>query len=65
MLSDDLLFSLDLPMTLSAYLGLGFDSTKGFDIAWHASLRYYLEELPLVWKSPAVKISLCALVCAI
>ncbi|MEZ4632382.1 MAG: hypothetical protein R2880_16995 [Deinococcales bacterium] len=48
MLGSDLLFSLDLPMTLSAYLGLGFDSTKGFDIAWHASLRYYLEELPLV-----------------
>jgi len=39
----DLLFSLDLPMTVSAYLGLGYAANTGLSLAWAAQLRYYFE----------------------
>jgi hypothetical protein len=39
----DLLFSLDLPMTLSAYLGVGYAGNTGLSLAWAAQLRYYVD----------------------
>ena len=43
----DLLFSLDLPATVSAYLGAGYRGGEGFSLAWSGELRYYLEEVEL------------------
>jgi len=40
----DLLFSLDLPMTVSAYLGLGYAANTGLSLAWAAQLRYYFDD---------------------
>lgn len=39
----DLLFSLDLPMTASLYLGAGYATASGFSFAWAGQLRYYLD----------------------
>lgn len=39
----DLLFSLDLPMTASLYLGAGYATASGFSLAWAGQLRYYFE----------------------
>ena len=39
----DLLFSLDLPMTASLYVGPGYAAASGFSLAWAAQLRYYLD----------------------
>lgn len=47
----DLLFVSDLPMTLSLYAALGFDSARGFDPAWALIARYYFEELALEFAS--------------
>ncbi len=43
----DFLFSLDLPATASAYLGLGYHGDNGFSLSWSGELRYYLEEVEL------------------
>ena len=43
----DLLFSLNLPMTASLYLGAGYAATSGFSFAWAGQLRYYFEGAPL------------------
>ncbi len=39
----DLLFSLNLPMTVSLYLGAGYAAASGFSFAWAGQLRYYFE----------------------
>jgi len=44
LLGTDLLFSLELPMTLSAYLGLGYAGSTGLSLAWAAQLRYYFDD---------------------
>ncbi len=41
----DLLFSLDLPATISAYLGVGYRGGEGISLSWSGELRYYLEEI--------------------
>lgn len=43
----DLLFVADLPITLSLYAALGFDSTRGLSPAWALAARYYFEALAL------------------
>ena len=43
----DLLFSLDLPATVSAYLGVGYHGGEGISLSWSGELRYYLEELEI------------------
>ena len=43
----DLLFNLDLPATVSAYLGAGYRGGEGFSVAWSGELRYYLEDIEL------------------
>jgi hypothetical protein len=44
LIGTDLLFSADLPMTLSGYVGLGYRDEVGFDISWAGQLRYYFED---------------------
>ncbi|MDQ3396448.1 MAG: hypothetical protein M3511_01535 [Deinococcota bacterium] len=47
----DLLFTLDLPMTLSLYLAPGYSAASGVSLAWAAQLRYYLENLAFELES--------------
>lgn len=47
----DLLFISELPMTLSLYAALGFDTARGFDPAWALQVRYYFDEVALEFAS--------------
>lgn len=44
MIGTDLLFSFDLPMTISAYLAAGYHSRRGFSLAWNGHIRYYFDD---------------------
>lgn len=39
----DLLFVVDLPMTISAYLAPGYATNTGFSLAWALQVRYYFD----------------------
>ena len=43
-LGSDLLFVANLPMTVSAYLGLGY-APRSFSLAWALQVRYYFDTL--------------------
>ncbi|CAN5749683.1 hypothetical protein BH24DEI2_BH24DEI2_06520 [soil metagenome] len=43
-LGSDLLFVAQLPMTVSAYLGLGY-APRSFSVAWAAQVRYYFDDV--------------------
>ncbi len=45
MVGTDLLFTLDLPITVSAYLAPGFSTADGLSLAWAGQLRYYFDDL--------------------
>lgn len=45
-LGSDLLFVADVPVTVSAYLGLGY-APRSFSLAWALQLRYYFDEVAL------------------
>jgi hypothetical protein len=47
----DLLFTTDLPMIASLYLGPGYASSTGFSLAWSAQVRYYFDEFALELSS--------------
>lgn len=43
----DLLFVVDLPMTVSAYLAPGYATDTGFSLAWALQIRYYFDHFAL------------------
>ncbi len=43
----DLLFSLDLPMTVSAYVAPGYARGQGLSLAWAGQVRYYWDDVAL------------------
>ena len=45
-LGSDLLFVADVPVTVSAYLGLGY-APQSLSLAWALQLRYYFDEVAL------------------
>lgn len=45
MFGTDLLFSFDLPITVSAYIGLGFSEDPGLSLAWAGQIRYYFDDI--------------------
>ena len=51
MVGTDLLFSLDLPMTVSSYLGVGYASKGGLSLTWAAQVRYYFDRVALEFSS--------------
>ena len=47
----DLLFSLDVPMTVSAYVAPGYARGRGFSLAWAGQVRYYWDDVALEFSS--------------
>ena len=45
-LGSDLLFVADVPMTVSAYLGVGY-APQSFSLAWAVQVRYYFDDFAL------------------
>ena len=43
----DLLFVIDLPMTVSGYLAPGYATNTGFSLAWALQVRYYFDTFAL------------------
>ena len=46
-IGSDLLFSLDLPMTVSAYVAPGYARGRGLSLAWAGQVRYYWDDVAL------------------
>jgi hypothetical protein len=46
-LGNDLLFTSDLPITLSLYLAPGYSTATGFSFAWAGQVRYYFDTFAL------------------
>ena len=46
-LGNDLLFTSNLPITLSLYLAPGYSTATGFSFAWAGQVRYYFDDVAL------------------